>query len=440
MKGNNGVRFFAIIIIIGILTWIAWNGELLGYKIPGARDITLGIDVKGGVDATLTGTHKDGSAPTTDEMDTAKKIISIRLDNDGITDKVITSDNTTHRIIVQIPWKSDEKDFNPQATIDKAVQTAMLTFREVDDTKKDKNGNYLPLDDKIILQGSTDIKGASPQINQSGGTDVSLVLTDAGIKKFAEATARLVGKPIAIFLDSTFISDPIVNVAIPDGQAIIQLGGDAKSQQAEAKNLADIIRSGALPFSLKTLSVNSISPQLGMNALNTMYRAGLVALLLVCLFMLFYYRLPGIIACVALIGHTTIQLLMISWMQLTNLTLPGLAGIVLTIGMGVDANIIIFERIKEELRNGKTLRAAIDVGFKRAFSAIFDANMTTLIAAVVLWVFGSGTLKGFAYTLGLGVVLSFLTAVLVSRLLLKSAADLNIAKHRWLYGVKEVAK
>jgi preprotein translocase subunit SecD len=160
----------------------------------------------------------------------------------------------------------------------------------------------------------------------------------------------------------------------------------------------------------------------------------MVSLLLVWVFMLLYYRLPGILANIALLAHTVIQLLVLSWMGI-SITLPGMAGIILTIGMGVDANIIIFERIKEELRNGKTLRAAIDVGFKRAFTAVLDANMTTLISAVVLYIFGTGPIQSFAITLGLGVALSFFTAVTASRILLRSVADIDIAKHKWLYGV-----
>lgn len=436
MKGNNAVKFFLVLVIIGVLTWICFKGELFGYKIPGASSINFGIDVKGGVHAVLAGKNPNGSdyTPSDKELDTAKRIIGLRLDNKGITERNLYTDNK-RRIVVDIPWATNEKNYNPQATIDDAVKTALLTFQEVDENKKDSKGAYLPTG-KIIIQG-TDVSDASPELNtQSGGYSVSLKLTDSGAKKFGEATARLIGKPIAIFMDNQLISAPVVQSAIPDGNAQITLGGtgDSKAQQAEAKNLADTIRSGALPFKMEAQEVNSISPTLGQNALNISVKAGLVALCIVWAFMLLYYRLPGFIADIALLGHTVIQLLVLSWLNVTNLTLPGIAGIILTIGMGVDANIIIFERIKEELRNGKTLRAAIDVGFKRAFTAILDANMTTLISAVVLWFLGVGTLKGFAYTLGLGVVLSFLTAIVVSRIMLKSIADIDAAKHHWLYG------
>jgi preprotein translocase subunit SecD len=259
--------------------------------------------------------------------------------------------------------------------------------------------------------------------------EVSLTLTSSAAKKFAEATGRLIGKPIAIFMDNLLISAPTVQSQISGGKCVIT----GKFTAAEAGELASTIKSGALPFKLEPKQVDSVSPTLGQSALNVIVMAGIVALILVWLFMLLYYRLPGILANIALLAHTVIQLLVISWLGLT-MTLPGIAGIILTIGMGVDANVIIFERIKEELRNGKTLRASIDVGFKRAFTAILDANMTTLISAAVLYFFGTGAIKNFAITLGLGVALSFLTAVVVSRIMLRSVANVNIAKHHWLYG------
>lgn len=430
MRGSNRVKFFAVIVVIAVLTYICLFGQLFGIKIPGAKDITLGIDVKGGVHATLRGVKTDGSMPTDKELETARTIIGRRLDSQGITDRNITTDKVNGRLIVEIPYTGKEKDFNPQTTIDNAVKTALLTFQEVDETKKDANGNYLPTG-KIVLQGNQVVDAGVETNSQTGQIDVSLKLNSDGAKSFAEATARLIGKPIAIFMDDQLISAPTVQSAIPNGQAVIT--GQRTAQ--EAGELAATIRSGALPFKMEAVEVNSISPFLGKNALDVIIQAGFVALALVWLFMLLYYRLPGILADIALLAHTVIQLLFISWLNVTNLTLPGIAGVILTIGMGVDANIIIFERIKEELRNGKTLRAAIDVGFKRAFTAVLDANMTTLISAVVLWIFGTGPIRGFAFTLGLGVVLSFLTAVLVSRIMLKSVAEVDIAKHHWLYGV-----
>lgn len=429
MKGNDRVKFFLVIIIIGMLTWITNYGSIFGIKIPGARDIRPGIDIQGGIDARLYAVTKDGSKPSKDDLETAKVIIGKRLDTKGVLDRMITTDPDNGYIIVQIPWKKGETDFNPQKSIDEIGKTALLTFQEVDESQKDANGKYKPTG-KIVIEG-TMVTGATAETNtQTGGVDVALKLNDEGAKKFAEATGRLVGKPIAIFMDDQLISAPTVNQQITGGQAVITGQKTAK----EAGELASTIKSGALPFKLEAKQINSLSPSLGEGALNVCVIAGFWALIFVWIFMLLYYRLPGILANIALIAHTVLQLLVISWLGLT-LTLPGIAGIILTIGMGVDANVIIFERIKEELKNGKTLKTAIDLGFKRAFTAILDANMTTLISAVVLYIFGTGPIKNFAITLGLGVALSFLTAIVITRIMLKSVSNLNVAKHHKLYGV-----
>jgi len=432
MRGNNAVKFFSILIITGILTWIAAFGSILGFDIPGAAKIRTGIDIQGGVDARLYAVTKDGSVPSKDDLDSAKIIIGKRLNAKKIYDRVITADTIKGYLIVQIPQKKGEV-FDPQKSIEEIGKTALLTFQEVDETKKSAAGVYLPTG-KIILDG-IDIVNATAELAQEGGYEVGLKLSTAGSVKFAEATGRLIGKPIAIFMDDELISAPNVKSQITGDSARIELGGTAsKAQQAEAKNLAGLIKSGSLPFKLEAKQVNNISPTLGANALTVSINSFAVAFILICLFMIFYYRLPGLVASIALLLHTVLELLALSWMGIT-VTLPGIAGLILTIGMAVDANVIIFERVKEELRSGKTLRMAIDVGFKRAFSAVLDGNMTTLIAAAVLLKFGTGPIQSFAYTLGIGVILSFLTAVTATRIMLRSASDLDIAKHHWLYGV-----
>lgn len=433
MRGNNAVKFFSILIITGILTWVTAFGSILGYKIPGARDIKPGIDIQGGVDARLYAITDDNSLPKENDLEAAKRVIEKRLDSQKIFDKIVTIDKQKGYLIVQIPQKKGEA-FDPQKSIEEIGKTALLTFQEVDESKKDENGDPLPTG-KIIIQG-TDVVDATAEISQdTGGYEVGLKLSDAGAKKFSEATGRLVGKPIAIFMDDDFLSAPVVNMKIDGGNARITLGGARSSeQQEEAKNLAGLIKSGSLPFKLEAKQVNNISPTLGSNALAVSIDAFVVAFILICLFMLFYYRLPGFIACIALFLHTILELLALALLNLT-VTLPGIAGLILTIGMAVDANVIIFERIKEELRSGKTLRSAIDVGFKRAFAAVLDGNVTTLIAAAVLLKFGTGPIQSFAYTLGIGVILSFLTAVTATRLMLKAVSDLDLARHPVLYGV-----
>jgi preprotein translocase subunit SecD len=435
MKGNNGIKFFSVIAVIAVLTVICFTGNFFGIKVPGGvNDITPGIDINGGIDATLYAVKDGGGKPTQKELDTAKAIIGKRLDKAGILDRQIAPDINSGRIVVQIPWASGEKEYNPDKTMEKIGETAMLSFQEVDEKSIDSNGDPKPTG-KIVLQG-TDVVDATPSKNtESGGMQVNLTLSNKGKAKFSEATGRMIGQRIAIFMDDQFISAPTVEAHITNGDARITLGSASDDAAVkEAKDLADTIRSGSLPFKLEAKQINAISPTLGKNALQITIQAFILAFILVCVFMIGRYRLPGVLACIALLGHTVIQLLFISWLQLT-LTLPGLAGVVLTVGMGVDANIIIFERIKEELRGGKTLHAAIDVGFKRAFTAILDANVTTLISAIVMYIFGTGAITSFAYTLGLGVALSFLTAVTVSRIMIKSVADLDIAKNHWLYGV-----
>jgi len=437
MKGNSGIKFFLVIALIAILAYICFAGNFFGIKIPGANDIVPGIDINGGIDAMLYAVTDDGRKPTQDELDTAKVIIGKRLDKVGILDRELATDITAGRIILRIPWAPGETEFDADKTLDMIGKTALLTFQEVDTDKIDENGNYLPTG-RIVLQG-TDVLDAIPSRNtEGGGMQVLLSLSPEGKQKFADATKRLVGKPIAIFMDDQFISAPVVQEHITNGDARITLGRSTDSEAtAYAKELADTIRAGALPFKLEAKSVNSITPTLGKGALEITVKAFIVAFILICLFMLVYYRLPGVIACIALFGLAVMQLLAISWINIT-LTLPGLAGIVLAVGMGVDANVIIFERIKEELRSGKSLRASVDLGFKRALAAILDGNLTTVIAAAILYIFGTGTMISFAYTLTIGVLISFLTALSLTRIMLKALVDSNLFNKLWLYGVKEV--
>lgn len=435
MKGNSGLKLFLIFALIAVMTYICFSGNFFGIKIPGVNNIVPGIDINGGIDAMLFADTEDGRKPTQKELDTAKIIIGKRLDKEGILDRDIIIDSNAGRISIRIPWAEGETDFNPDKTIEKIGKTALLTFQEVDEDKVDSNGKYLPTG-KIIIQG-TDVLDAMPVMDtNTGRVMVDLDLSGEAKTKFADATKRLVGKPIAIFMDDEYISAPVVEQHIADGNAVITLGGDKSGEAAvaEAKELADTIRAGALPFRLVARQVNAISPMLGKGALNVTIDAFKVAFVLICFFMIIYYRLPGLIASVSLFSLTVFTLLFISWLGIT-LTLPGLAGIVLSVGMGVDANVIIYERIKEELRSGKTLRAAIDLGFKRALTAIVDGNITTLITAVILYIFGTGAIISFAYTLFIGVVLSFFTAITLTRLMLVSVVKFDIAKKPWLYGV-----
>ncbi|MCX8130227.1 MAG: protein translocase subunit SecD [Clostridia bacterium] len=433
MRGSNGVKFFLVILIIGLLTYaVGFGVPALG--IEDVNNLRFGTDIRGGISTTLYPDLKEGVKPTEKELASARTVIEKRLDAQGIYDRNITTENENGRIIVEIPYKPGEKDFNPQKAVDQIGKTALLTFQEVDESLVDEKGNYKPTK-KIVIEGKHVNDAGVGTDPQTGQVVVTLDLNGEGRTRFAEATGRLLNQRIGIFMDDTLIVAPQVSAHITDGKAIINGQRDAK----EAGELAATIRAGSLPFRLIAKDLNSITPTLGEGALKVTVTAGIFAFILIAFFMLIYYRLPGLFANIALFGLVIFQLLVLSLLDY-SITLPGIAGIILSIGMGVDANVIIFERIREELRNGKTLRASIDVGFKRAFSAILDSNVTTMISAAVLYWLGTGPIKGFAVTLFLGVLLSFVTAITASRIMLKTAANFDITKHRWLYGVKEVQK
>mgnify|MGYP001287974812 CR=1 FL=1 len=438
MKGNYGIKSLFLILIIGLLTYISIAGLVIqgtNIDIPKvSENIRYGIDIRGGVRAVLTAPADVN--PTDEQMEAAKQVVENRLDFQKVYDRTVLLEKNNKRIIVEIPWRQDEKEFDPNKAINELGMTAQLTFREVDKEKVDENGNYLPLDDKIILKGD-DVVKAAPETNpNTGKIYVALKLSSEGAKKFEEATGRLVGEPLAIFMDEQLISAPTVRQKITGDSAVIEINNpDPNAAIKEATELSNTINAGALPFKLEAVQIESISPTLGKSALDVILRAGLIAGILVILFMLLYYRLPGIIADIALLFQIVAQVLIISSVGM-SLTLAGIAGIILTIGMGVDANVIIYERIKEEIRAGKTVKAAIDAGFDRAFAAIFDGNITTLIVAVVLYMLGSGPIQSFAFTLGLGVLLNFITAIVISRTFLRAISSYKVTKNRWLYGVR----
>ncbi|AGC69076.1 protein translocase subunit SecD [Thermoclostridium stercorarium subsp. stercorarium DSM 8532] len=426
MQKYGILKLVSVILVITVCAFLAYNEVK-------KNNIRTGIDIRGGIYAVLE-PDIDKSSLTDDEIDkgleSAKTILGKRLDAKNIFDRSINIDSVNDRIIIEIPWAAGETNFNPQDQLNELGKTALLTFQEVDEDKVDENGIYLPTG-KIIIQGNQVKDANAAPYQEQGSWVVALELDESGSEAFAEATGRLVGKPIAIFMDDQLISAPIVNQKIEGGKAIIT--GMANAE--EAAELAATIRSGALPFRLVATKVDSISPQLGEGAMNVAVKAGIIGFLLVCLFMILVYRLPGVIASIALFGLAVLTILSVAWTGI-SITLPGIGGIILSIGMGVDANCVIYERIKEELRAGKTLRSAIDQGFHRAFAAVLDSNVTTLISAVVLYALGSGPIKGFALTLGIGVAISFLTAVTATKLMLEGVSGIGAFKNKWLYGVK----
>lgn len=422
MKRNKGLGFVIMaLILIGATMISAFSLTIFGndgrpaFKINGMNDIRLGIDIKGGVDAVFEPEDLNAKI-TNEELDNARSVIELRLDKNNITDRDVTIDYAKKRILVRFPWKSSETEFNPQNALQELGQMGKLTF-------KDPNGN-------VILEGK-DVKRAYYD-TYNGQNIIRLEFTPDGTKKFGDATTKFVGQKISIYMDETLVSDPKVETAILGGEGFIEGSADVFTPEY-CRTQSNIIASGSLPFKLVSKSNNSISPTLGKSALDLMMLSGLIAFIMVCLFMVFVYRLPGFIACFALLGQVIGQLLTLSISQFT-LTLPGIAGIILSIGMGVDANVIAYERIKEEIYTGKTIRAALDAGYNKAFSAVADGNVTVAIVAVLLWILGTGPMISFGFTLFIGVIFNFICGVGVSKIMLKSLTGIKFAQNKWLYG------
>jgi preprotein translocase subunit SecD len=433
MNDKKTWKLYLTLAVIAALTVLAivGAGPTENRVVKSAADIRTGIDIRGGINAILVPVYPEGTSnpDVIQDLNTAKEILTVRLDSKGVYDKNLNIDTTNERIILEIPWAQNETNYDPQAALRELGSTARLTFQEVDESMIDANGNPLPTG-KIIMDGGL-VDDADYGIDtETNGYSVFLTLTKEGQTAFADATGRLINRRIAIFMDDVNISAPTVSTRIDSPNARIT----GNFTMEEAKSLADRIRSGALPCKLETVSVDSISPTLGRGALDVTLMAGLLAYILVCLYMILMYRLPGLVAAVAVTGMVALQVLLLANLNI-SLTLPGIAGIILSVGMGVDANVVISERIREELKAGKTFRSAVDAGFNRAFVAVLDSNITTLIAAGALYFLGTGPIRGFGLTLGLGVLVSFLSAVTVSRIMLRHVSMLSFARKKWLYRV-----
>ena len=438
---------FALVNLFGIKTY---NGDIKTVYVKGLSDIRMGIDIRGGVDVTFT--PPDGFDATNEQMDSAKEVIVQRMVSLGITDYECYVDYNNDRIITRFPWKEDDASFDPEAAVKELGETAMLRFIEGAEFSETEN---------IILEGGDVERAYATQQQDSTGNYewvVALKLSESAKDKFADATTRLAPTRgiISIWMDDINVSSPGVNTPILDGNAVIQ----GNYTQETAKSTADKINSGALPFKLVTASFSTISPSLGSGALEAMVVAGIIAYIIVAIYIIIIYRLPGIVASISLIGQVFGTLAVVSgffgYKYGSILTIPGIAGIILAVGMGVDANVITSERIKDELRVGKTLDGALQSGFSNAFSAIFDGNVTTIIVAVVLmgafgtpdslfstllsWVFfmfgpsTAGTIYSFGYTLIAGVALNFVMGVLASRLMLMSLSKFKPLRKKKYYG------
>ena len=439
------VAFLIILFSLSALLGFSYQyGDIKTTYIKGAQDIRFGIDIRGGVDVTFM--PADDMDATDEQMVAARTVIEDRLVGLGITDYEDYVDYTRDRIIVRFPWKRDETDFDPQSAIDEIGATAHMVFRK---------GSTA--DGEEILTGE-DVESAMAGYDQTAGYVVQLDFNDSGAQKFADATTELApdSGTISIWLDDENISTATVEAAITNGSAIIR--GDFT--QEEVTTLANQINSGALPFALSAESYSTISPTLGTRSLEVMVLAGVIAFVAVALIMILRYRLPGTIAVLSLLGQVAATLAVVSGyfpvFSGSTLTLPGIAGIILGIGMGVDANVITAERIREELGKKKTLDGAIANGMKMGLTPIIDGNVTiVIVAAILMGAFGptdgfwatvfspvfrwfgastAGTVYSFGFTLLTSVLLNFVFGVFATRVMLRGASRFKALRNPWLYG------
>lgn len=451
-KGKSWPLFVvAILIVVFSLTAIFGvsyqYGDTKNVYIKGASDIRFGIDIRGGVDVTFMPAGDVDATP--EQMTAAKTVIEDRLVGLGITDYESYVDSNKDRIIVRFPWKTGEADFNPQTAIDEIGTTAKMVFRK---------GSTA--DGEEILSGD-DVTSANAAYNETEGWVVQLKFNSAGAVAFADATTEQAANngTISIWLDDENISTATVDEAITGGEAIIKGNFDQDSASA----LANQINSGALPFALSAESYSTISPSLGAKSLEVMVLAGIIAFALVAVMMIVRYRLPGTIATISLFGQVVATLAVVSGYFTvfpgSTLTLPGIAGIILGIGMGVDANVITAERIKEELAKNKTLPAAVKSGFKMGLTPIIDGNVTiVIVAAILMGAFGptdgfwakvfnpiffwfgpstAGTVYSFGFTLLTSVLLNFVFGVWATRVMIRGAVHCKALRNPWLYGGKK---
>ena len=451
-KGKSWPLFVvAILIVVFSLTAILGvsyqYGDTKNTYVKGASDIRFGIDIRGGVDVTFMPAN-DMDA-TDEQLSAAKTVIEDRLVGLGITDYESYTDTNKDRIIVRFPWKTGESDFNPQTAIDEIGTTAKMVFRK---------GSTA--DGEEILSGD-DVTSATVGYNETEGWVVQLRFSTQGSAAFADATTELAGgsTPISIWLDDKSISVATVNEAITNGEAIIK----GNFTQESASSLANQINSGSLPFALSAESYSTIRPTLGAKSLEVMVLAGIIAFIIVAVLMIARYRLPGTIAVISLAGQVAATLAVVSGyfpaFSGSTLTLPGIAGIILGIGMGVDANVITAERIKEELAKNKTLDGAVNSGFKMGLTPIIDGNVTIVIVAALLmgdfgptdgfwakvfnpifWWFGpstAGTIYSFGFTLLTSVLLNFVFGVGATRVMIRGATHCKALRNPVLYGGKK---
>ena len=401
-KKRSGVFFAISVILILTAAYLGFFGinEINGYHVKTFdENIKKGLDLKGGVSVI----EQIDSKTKVDQNTMDRTILQLtqRVNKLGVSETTVVQEDKD-KIRIDIPGEKDTTKI--LTTLAKAGK---LEFRNPDKT--------------VILTGG-DIEEALALQNpdKPGEYEVSLKFNAAGTKKFAAATEKLVGQQMAIYMDEDLLTNPTVKTIINGGKASI----DNMASLEEAKRIADTIKSGALPVTLKNISADVVGASLGSEALPDSIKAGVVGIAIVMLFMLFYYRIPGLIADIALLLFVILVLYTYTVVGVT-LSLSGIAAFLLTVGMAVDANVLIFERTKEELKSGKSVKSSINEGFHRAFSSIIDSNMTALITGIILYTLSSGSVKGFALTLIIGILMSMFTALTVTKQLMKWAADIG---------------
>lgn len=385
----------------------------------------LGLDLQGGTQLVLrlkTESLPQGvTTPVSQLNDQARGVIDRRINALGVSEPVIQSYGTD-KILVELPGVSDLKQAQ-----DVVTKQAYLEFKVPDEANP---GSYTSLDPPLT---GANLKPTYVTFPSTGGAPVvNFEFGPPDDQRWVDLSKKYVNKQVQIVLDGKQISAPTITQVFTSGKGIIEGGFTPQS----AKELSLLLNSGALPVPLEILQSTRVEPTLGADSVQRSLIAGAVGLALVALFMIAYYRLPGVLAVLALLFYTILTYAVFRLVPVT-LTLAGIAGFILSIGMAVDANVLTFERLKEELRSGKSLRAAVEEGRRRAFPSILYSNLATILTAFILFQFGSGTVKGFALTLGIGVAVSFFTAVVVTQMLLRAAVEIEALRRRWLYGVEE---
>jgi len=397
----------------------------------------LGLDLRGGLKVEYRVNAVDGQSPTLDDVNVVKGIIERRVNATGVSEPVVVTSGTD-RIVVEVPGATDPNeirklvgqtgrlDFVPLPPAEYGTGTSPGQYQAVENQP-------LPTKEQPLFSGDQ-VASANTQIDQNGSRVVAFTLKSDGASKFADYTSNHVGEFFAIVLDNNVISAPVINSPITGGSGEITGGGLGGFAKADADNLVNVLRFGSLPFPVQELSSDTIDPTLGAEFLTRSLAAGGIAIFLVLMFMLIHYRVPGAVAGFALTYYALLVYALFRLIPVT-LTLAGIAGFVLSIGMAVDANILIFERSKEELRTGKSLPQAIEAGFARAWNSIIDSNVSSLITASILYFFGSSVIQGFALVLIVGVLVSMFTAITVTRTVLRLIVSQDWSRKAWMYGV-----